>query len=178
MTNSTGSGRSDSAHWYTLQTKPRKENHVYGYLCANGFETFYPSVVVKPVNPRSSKIRPYFPSYLFVHADLEAVGEGALQWMPGAVGLVRFGGEPAIVPDHFIYELEHRIEAIKAAGGLHLDGIKRGDTVKITSGPFADSEALFDLRLNDGERVQVFLQWLGRQLKVQVNADSVSKQQK
>jgi transcription antitermination factor NusG len=174
MINGKGSA-SDATHWYTVQTKPRKENLVYNYLCANEFETFYPSVVVKPVNPRAAKIRPYFPSYVFVRADLDVVGEGSLQWFHGAVGLVRFGGEPAIVPDHFIYELEHRIEAIKAAGGLHLDGLKRGDQVRITSGPFADCEALFDLRLNDGERVQVFLQWLGRQLKIQIDASAVSK---
>jgi transcription antitermination factor NusG len=161
--------------WHVLQTKPRKEILVDGFLCANGFETFFPVVHVKPVNPRAAKIRPYFPRYLFVHADLTECGESALQWAPGTIGLVRFGGEPAVVADNFIYELEHRIIEIERSGGLHLDGLKRGDAVSITSGPFADCEAIFDLRLNDNDRVQVFLHWLGRQIKVQVDASTLAK---
>ena len=161
--------------WHVLQTKPRKETLVDGYLCANGFETFFPVIHVKPVNPRASKVRPYFPRYLFVHADLAESGESVLQWTPGTVGLVRFGGEAAVVADNFIYELEQRIIEIRRFGGLHLDGLKQGDPVSITSGPFADCEAIFDLRLNDSDRVQVFLHWLGRQVKVQVNANAIAK---
>ena len=162
--------------WYALQTKPHKEMQVNGYLRSHQFEVFYPTAKVKPVNPRAAKVRAYFPNYLFVNADLEAVGLSALQWVPGAIGLIRFGGEPAIIPDNFIYDLKRRIAEIRAAGGLHLDGLKPGDTVKITSGSFAGYEAIFDLRLSGSDRVQVMLEWLGRKLHVQVNADAIEKQ--
>ncbi len=161
--------------WYALQTKPRKESQVDSYLRSNQVEVFYPTAKVRPVNPRAAKIRPYFPRYLFVHADLEDVGVSALQWIPGGIGLVRFGGEPAIVPDNFVYELRRRVAEIRAAGGLHLDGLKPGDIVNITDGPFAGYEAIFDLRLSGEDRVQVLLQWLGRKLQVRVNADAIEK---
>ena len=61
--------------WYVIHSKPRKENQVYSQLQARAIETFYPTIRVKPVNPRSAKIRPYFPGYLFVRVDLDAVDE-------------------------------------------------------------------------------------------------------
>jgi len=64
-----------TASWYVIHSKPRKENQVNAYLRTQGFETFYPTLRVQPVNPRASRIRPYFPRYLFVHADLDEVGD-------------------------------------------------------------------------------------------------------
>ena len=165
----------DSIQWYVIQTKPKKETQVYNYLLTKGVDVYYPCVRVKPVNPRASKLRPYFPRYIFVHVDLEAAGEGLFQWLPGAVGLVRFGDEPARVQDHYIHELKRRIDQIRTAGGLHLDGLKRGDRVRITSGPFAGYEAIFDDRLSGEERARVLLQWLGRQLAVTVNTDAIAR---
>jgi transcription elongation factor/antiterminator RfaH len=162
--------------WYVLHSKPHKENQIDSYLQSQKLETFYPTLRVQPVNPRASKIRPYFPGYLFVRADLETVGVSALKWIPGAVGLVSFAGQPGTVPDYIIRELRQRIAEIEAAGGLTLDGLKQGDPVRITHGPFAGYEAIFDMRLSGAERVQVLLQMLGRLVKVQVNASAIEKQ--
>ena len=167
----------DHKAWYTLHVKPHKELQVYNFLRSSGqaVEVYYPSFTVDPANPRSQRIRPYFPRYLFVEADLEDVGESALQWLPGAVGLVRFGGEPAIVPENFIHELKQRVVAIERAGGPNLDGIRPGDKVRITNGPFADCEAVFHAWLSGEERVQIFLEWLGRQVTVTANVSDIRK---
>lgn len=164
-----------TAVWYVLHSKPRKEGQVNAYLQAQGFETFYPTLRVEPVNPRASKIRPYFPRYLFVHADLDEVGVSALQWVPGAIGLVQFDGHVVPVPDSVVHELKRRVAAIEAAGGLTFDGLQPGDPVRITHGPFAGYEAIFDMRLSGSERVQVLLQMLGRLVRVQVNAGAIEK---
>ena len=81
---SPGEKRVGQSFWYALQTKPRKEMQVNSYLSSHRIEVFYPTAAVKPVNPRASKVRAYFPNYLFVKADLEAIGLSALQWVPGA----------------------------------------------------------------------------------------------
>lgn len=47
--------------------------------------------------------------------------------------------------------------------------------MRITHGPFAGYEAIFDMRLSGSERVQVLLQMLGRLVKVQVNAGAIEK---
>ena len=164
-----------AAKWYTLFSKPRKESQIESYLTSKGVETFYPTLKIDPVNPRAARIRGFFPRYLFIRADLGDIGINVLEWVPGAVGLVQFGGVPAEVPDAFIDELRHRLIQIERAGGLHLDGLKRGDRVKITSGPFAGTEAIFDAHLSAEQRVQVLLQWLGRERKVKLNTNAVEK---
>lgn len=162
--------------WYALYTKPRKETQVYQYLVGvREVETFYPYVTVKPANPRSARIRPFFPGYLFVRADLEATGESALQWVPGAHGIVRFGGEPAVVPEHLIYILKQRIEQIRADHKLLSTDLKRGEWVEITEGAFAGYEAIFDMQLSGQDRVQVLLAWLGQQIRVQVSAHALRR---
>lgn len=163
------------AQWYTLYSKPRKEAQIERYLQSKQIEAYYPALSVKPVNPRAARERGFFPRYLFVQADLDEIGASQLQWIPGAVGLVHFGGEPALVPDAFIQELQRCIVQIERVGGLHLDGLKRGDRVEIVDGPFAGYEAIFDVHLKSDERVQVLMHWLGRDMKIRVNANAVEK---
>lgn len=164
-----------SADWYALLSKPHKERQVESYLQAKQIEVFYPTLAVKPVNPRAAHERALFPRYLFVHVDLASLGTNVLQWLPGAVGLVCFDGEPASIPDSFIVDIQKRMAKIKQAGGLHLHGLKKGEGVQIIDGPFAGYEAIFDMYLKDEDRVQVFLQWLGRQTKLKLNANAVNK---
>lgn len=155
-------------HWYALRSKPRKEDIVYRQVRAQGFESFYPRLRVNPVNPRSRKVRAYFPGYLFIYADLEEVGLSVFQWMPHSIGLVSFGGEPANVPDNLIYAIRKRVEEIAAAGGEIFDGLKSGDVVRISDGPFKGYEAIFDARLPGTERVRVLLELLGNQRRVPI----------
>ena len=115
--------------WYALRSKPRKEDIVWRQVTQSGFETFYPRIRVNPVNPRSRKVQPYFPGYLFVLADLDQVGVSTFQWMPHTLGLVSFGGEPAYVPENLIIALRKRVEEIAAAGGELFDGLQPGDPV-------------------------------------------------
>jgi transcriptional antiterminator RfaH len=157
--------------WYALHVKPHKEIQVYRYLRSSGqdVDVYFPSYTVDPVNPRSRRVRPYFPRYVFVEASLDALGESFLQWIPGSVGLVRFGGEPAIVPEHFMHDLKKRVIAFEKAGGPPGDDIRQGDRIRVASGPFTDYEGVFQSRLSGEERVQVFLDWLGRRVAVTMN---------
>lgn len=159
--------------WYVLQSKPHKENQVYNYLTAQGYEIFYPTMRIKPVNPRSSKVRPYFPRYMFVHVDLEAVGLSALQWVPGAIGLVKFDDYVAPVPDNVVYDIQQQISVLEAVQADLAGQFKPGDQLRITSGPLAGYEAIFDKRLSGTERVQVLLQMVDSLVRVQINAGEI-----
>jgi transcription antitermination factor NusG len=164
-------------HWYALRSKPRKEDVVWKQVSELGYEVFYPRMRVNPVNPRSKKVRPYFPGYMFVKLDLEAAGLTAFQWMPHTTGLVAFGGEPAYVPENLIHAIRERVEEIAAAGGVVFDGLEQGDDVVIEYGPFEGYEAIFDQRLPGTERVRVLLQLLSnrRQLPVEIDASKIRK---
>ena len=160
-----------SSHWYALRTKPRKEDQVWQQLRQRDLEVYYPRIRVHPVNPRAKKIKPYFPGYLFARIDLERENLSTLQWMPHSLGLVSFGGEPAIVPDNLIYELRARVQEIADAGGEIFDGLKAGDTVYIHDGPFEGYEAIFDGRVDGKERVRVLLALIANQRKIPIEMD-------
>jgi transcriptional antiterminator RfaH len=169
--------------WYALHAKPHKERQVAEHLRQRSLEVYLPLVRVNPVNPRSARIRPYFPCYLFVQADIQAIGLGALQWTPGLRRLVEFDNQPAVVPENFIVELQRRLGQIQAAGGLILEGLGRGDAVRIVAGPFAGYEAVFDSRLPGSERVRVLLQLIAasqrrgpaRGVALELSAGSIAK---
>src|SRR3990172_6863146 len=157
-------------HWYALRSKTRKEDVVYKQVKDQGIEVYFPRLRVNPVNPRSKKFKPYFPGYLFVQVDLGSVGQSAFQWMPHTLGLVRFGGEAAIVPDNLVIAIRHRLDQISAAGGEVFDGLQQGDAVRVDSGPFQGYEAIFDTRLPGTERVRVLLHLLdSRRIPVELN---------
>jgi transcriptional antiterminator RfaH len=149
-----------ATQWYALSVKPHKERIVHRLLQTREVEVFFPTIKVKPKNPRAAKVRPYFPGYMFVHVDLSDLGVNAFSWTPGTRGLVAYGGEPAIVPSNLIQELKQRLEQIEASEGLVLDGLKKGDRIRILSGPFEGYEAIFDMHLPGKERVQVLLAFL------------------
>jgi transcription antitermination factor NusG len=162
--------------WYALRSKQRKEDAVWKQARDQGFEVFYPRLRVNPVNPRARKIRPYFPGYLFVRADLDVVGRSVLQFMPYSNGLVSFGGEPSSVPENLIVAIRQRVEEIEKAGGENLDGLHKGDVVQINYGPFEGYQGIFDVKLPGSERVRILLQLLdSRHMPVEMSAASITK---
>ena len=166
-------------HWYALRSKPRKEDIVWKQVLDRGFEVFFPRIRVHPVNPRSRKVKPYFPGYMFVRLDLDESGSSVIQWMPYTVGLVSFGEEPAPVPDHLINAIQRRIAEIANAGGEIFDGLKQGDVVQIEHGPFEGYEAIFDARLPGNERVRVLLQLLNdRRVPVELDTADIAAHSK
>jgi transcription elongation factor/antiterminator RfaH len=160
--------------WYAIRSKPRKEDFLCEQLSMNKIETYYPCVRAYPVNPRARKFKAYFPGYLFIHADLEQVGMSALQWTPGAVGIVSFDGEPACIPDGLLEAIRQRVEKINLAGGETFEKLKPGDVVTIKDGPFAGHEAIFDTRLPGNERVRLLLELIrGQKIRLELPAGQI-----
>ncbi|HRQ37768.1 MAG TPA: transcription termination/antitermination NusG family protein [Chloroflexota bacterium] len=163
-------------HWYALRVKPHKERTVYELLQARQETAFFPTLHVRPVNPRAARVRPYFPGYLFVQANLDEAGINVFSWLPGTRGLVTFGDMPAVVPDNLIGELRQRLRQIEADGGLPYGRYHRGDRVRIISGPFAGYDAIFDTHLPGAQRVQVLLAFLSHYPQpVKLNIDYISR---
>ena len=154
------------------------------HLKQNQVETYLPLINVNPVNPRAARVRAFFPGYVFVRFDLQSTGLSLVQWTPGVRRLLEFGGQLAVVPDRAVTEIKHRVIEISAAGGLAFAGLKSGDAVRITSGPFAGHAAIFDSRLAGTERVRVLLEWvqqnqrrreIPRAIPLELNASSIEK---
>jgi transcriptional antiterminator RfaH len=92
----------------------------------------------------------------------------------GVVGLVRFGGQPAVVPDAVMAALRQREDA---ASGLHEDKrplFKAGEAVKLVEGPLAGMEGIFTEQDGD-KRVILLLDLLGKVNKVTVSRDWITR---
>ena len=165
-----------SDSWYVVRSKPNKEEFLAGQLSAYGIKVFYPRIRVKTVNPRARKLKAYFPSYLFVHVDLETVSLSTLHWMPGAINLVSFDGVPAPVPETLITAIERQVENINTSQKNMLLDLKPGDVVSIHDGPFAGYEAIFDGQISGRERVRVLLSFLqNRQIPVELRESQIGR---
>jgi len=162
--------------WYTIRSKPNKEDFLSKQLQAYGLEVYYPILRVKPVNPRSRKIRPYFPNYLFVRVDLGEINISDLQWMPGASSLVSFDGVPASVPDPLIDALKKQVVHYNEILANQTKNFEIGDAVVIQDGPFAGYEAVFDANISGEERVRVLLNLLqGRKLPIEIEGRQIRR---
>jgi transcription elongation factor/antiterminator RfaH len=150
-------------HWYALQSKPQQENFLWDQLCMRNIEAYYPRIRVQTVNPRSKRIKPYFPGYMFVNADLDQVGVSTFQWMPGVARMVSFGSEFAPIPDHLIQAIHERVDMINASDSEMFTKLRQGDVIVLRSGVFAGYEAIFDARLPGQDRVRVLLKLLENQ---------------
>lgn len=165
-----------TASWYAMRSKPNKEDFLAGQLRAHELEVFFPVLRVKPVNPRSRKIRPYFPNYLFVRVDLDVINVSDLHWMPGASGLVSFDGEPASVPDALINALKNQVDKHNKYLQDQKKNFKAGDSVVIQDGPFSGYKAVFDANISGEDRVRVLLNLLqGRQMPVEIEGRQIRR---
>lgn len=162
-------------NWYALRVKPHKERAVTQQLASQNVTYYYPTIRVNPKNPRAAKVKPYFPGYLFLKVDLEKMGQNLFSWMPGTLGLVTFGETPAIVPHDLITTLMQKLEAMDGRM-LEPPKFKEGERIRITEGPFAGFEAIFDRHMPGSERVQILLAFLSSHPHpIRLSQDAVEK---
>lgn len=152
-----------AVNWYALRSKPNKEDFLVRQCKAQDLNAYCPSIRVRVANPRARKVRPYFPGYIFVQVNLEQIGRSFLQWLPGAAGLVSFGGEPASIVAGVINAIRKYVDEVNASEGEALKEMGRGEAVLIQAGPFAGHEAIFDACLSGEARVRVLLNLINKQ---------------
>ena len=148
--------------WYAACTKSSAEQIARSNLAAQGFEVYLPMMKIgRRVRNLGwgEFIEPLFPGYLFVRFDPTTKSAAPIRSTKGVTGLVRFGADPATIPDEIIAELRER----ENSSGLHVDSTARlapGDKVRMVQGPFAGFVATLE-HSDGGARVAVLLAALG-----------------
>lgn len=159
----TGSER----NWYLLMSKPQKDELAELQLLNQHYEVYRP--LAKRLRQRRGKmlntIESLFPRYLFIHLD-DGVNDN---WAPvrstkGVHNFVRFGLEPARVPDDLILALREQ-ESVLGERAIDLDRFHQGDKVIITNGLYSGVNAIFD-KYDGQERVIVLLEIMHKQAKL------------
>ena len=148
------------ARWYAVHTRPRQERTALLHLERQGFTCYLPLIRERRRIRRQTQwiSSAFFPRYLFAQLDLARQNTAPIRSTQGVVGLVRFGLEPAALPDGFVDRLR---QECGDAGATHVVEWQAGEALEVTEGPFAGLRAVFAAR--DGEaRVIVLMELLGR----------------
>lgn len=148
--------------WYVVQTEPQRERMVEAGLLQDGYEPYLPRIQ----RDRLSRIVPLFPSYLFVAVSPHW---WPIQNMRGVRKLLKNGGDrPAELPDAVIAEIRSR----ERNGLVRLPRppqYRRGQSVNIIRGPFADRTAIY-VGMSSKERERVLLELLGQHVEITLPA--------
>jgi transcription elongation factor/antiterminator RfaH len=160
--------------WYAIQTKGNKEKDVAKRLTDLKLEIFLPWL--RDRRRIGSKYQwvlvPLFPGYLFCRLDIVVAGKTA-RYSPGVKDFLKFGNEITEIPNDIIVALQERCpQGIAAIDPVSLTA---GDSVKINEGPFAGLEAIFEKKMKGSERVAVLLEILGRQTRLVLPGETVTK---
>lgn len=159
--------------WYLVYCKPRQETVARENLARQGFETYLPFMrdVRRRQGRRVKLVSPMFPRYLFIHLNRDTDNWAPVRSTLGVVSIVKFGHNPAHVPDDLIVLLRSH-EDPQGVQILPAEGYKPGSRVRITQGGFAGYEGIFQATTSR-DRVTVLLDVLGRKARATVDSASI-----
>lgn len=161
------------ASWYLVYTKPRQEQLALLNLARQGYAVYLPRArrARRRQGRRLEGVEPLFPRYLFIRLDAGTDNWAPIRSTVGVAALVRFGQEPARVPDSLVEFLRQR----ESATGLHEwaePALAAGDRVRVAEGAFQGYDGIL-LARTSRERVLVLLDILGRQVRMQARVDQL-----
>jgi len=162
--------------WYAVTCKPRQEAVAEENLLRQGFHVYLPRIRIRQRRRGHwiDAVEVLFPRYIFIRIDPQRRSTATVRSTRGAVGMVRFGGQPAVVPDAVMNALKQREDA---ASGMHEDQrplFSAGEAIKLVDGPLAGMEGVFTEQDGD-KRVIVLLELLGKANKVTVSRDWIAR---
>ena len=155
--------------WFAVYTQPHKEQLAAQQLRNQDFEVYLPQyqkLSRRAGRPPAITAAPLFPRYLFAGIDMATQRWRSVNGTRGVIGLVMFGETPIPVPEPVIAEIRSREDQ---AGFIQLNrpGFRRGQALRITDGPMADTEALFEEAV-DGDRAILLISLLGRMVRTRM----------
>jgi len=161
--------------WYAVATKPRCEALAEENLRRQGYDCLFPRVrrVRRTETGLKSRVESLFPNYLFLRADPEHESLAPVRSTRGAIGLVRFGMEPARVPQCVIARILERMDADDGVVRLDVPTLEPGSTVRVTTGPLVGWEGVF-LAGEGSDRVRLLLTLLGSEREVVLPRDQLA----
>lgn len=162
--------------WYAVCCKPRQEAVAEENLLRQGFHVHLPRIRIRQRRRGQwiDAVEVLFPRYIFIRVNPARRSTASIRSTRGVVGLVRFGGQPAVVPDAVMDALQQRADE---ASGLHEDKrplFSEGEAIKLVDGPLAGMEGVFTQKDGD-KRVIVLLELLGKANKVTISRDWIAR---
>ena len=147
--------------WAVVHTRPHQEVRAEENLKRQGFKTWLPMMLRSRRHARriDTKREPVFPGYLFVDLDMDSDPWVSINGTYGVKYILSDSKKPTSLPREFIEALKHTLDKDDNCT-LAPNGLKKGDLVKIISGPFVDCVATIR-ELLPRDRTRLLLATLG-----------------
>lgn len=162
--------------WHVVCCKPRHEALAQENLHRQGFDVYLPKIQMRQRKRGQwvDTIQALFPRYLFVRIDRGRQSTATIRSTRGAVGLLSFGAEPAVVPDRVIEAIVQREDASSGYIVEKRQELCAGERVTLIEGPLSGIEGIF-AGMEGGERAILLIELLGKTNKIRVKRDSVAR---
>jgi transcriptional antiterminator RfaH len=146
------------SNWLLLQVKPRQEMRALENLERQKGECYCPLIQFEKLS-RGKRIHveeALFPGYFFINFDPQKsnLTYTAIRSSRGVSKIVRFGEEPAKVPESLIIQIKD-FEKFSLSSLNAPDVPQKGDTVIIVKGPFKGLQAVYSQ--TDGQQRSIVL---------------------
>ena len=160
--------------WYALKSQSKREHIAAAAIRARTkLEVFCPRITYIKQTQRRGRVRfteALFPGYLFVHCEINKHFRNLLA-MQGIRGVLRYGSEFPVVPESFINELKNEMPS--ECWEVAADTLREGSEVVVAEGPLMNIKAVISGILPASQRVNLLLEFLGRQITMHVPASAV-----
>jgi transcriptional antiterminator RfaH len=172
MTDSTNVNRA----WFLIHTKPKQEERTTRNLQAWNVETLSPQIRDYSYNQftgeRTQVLKPLFARYIFARFNLEHLFH-KVRFTRGVHELVSFGDGPLELDDEIVSFVRSRIGK---DGFVNIgEDIKPGDVVVIKDGALKDFTGVFEREMKDSDRVELLLNTVSYQARVQIQRSQLQK---
>jgi transcriptional antiterminator RfaH len=154
--------------WFVVYTQPLKETVAKQHLEEQGYNVYLPMFKKTRRHARRTDevLQPLFPRYLFVGLNLKLDAWRAVNGTRGVAYLLLNDGHPLGISTSIIEELK----VLENDGVVPIECVStftKGENLRVVDGVFKDQVAVFQ-RMDDKQRVQLLLNFLGRDTRITV----------
>lgn len=139
-------------HWYVVQTKPKREEAVQLQLTRARYELFF------PLMRAFDRVKPLFPSYLFIHANFADPNVHQLiRYTRGVNKILGDSVGPRPIPEDLVRTLMDQTRDGSLIEQVLL--LHAGDVVTVRRGILKDLVGIIEKNMPEAGRVKVLFKW-------------------
>ena len=161
-----------SKEWFILQFKANSHHQAAKNLNRQGFETFLPlhNTTSRKLSRFINSSKPLFPGYMFVRFNKADSNWHKINNTYGVSRLITFNSILKSIPTTFVDSLMKRYDL--SGKLLPIQKLKKGDKVKVLTGPFANFIATVE-KYEADQRIWILMDLMGRKAKIITPSDAL-----
>ena len=160
--------------WFAIYTRSRYEKKIVIKLQEQGYEAWLPLLkTMRQWSDRKKMVEvPLFNSYVFIHTDL-LKARSVISQVEGAVYIVSFSGQPAVIPDKQIEDLKLLLNSSEKFE-ISFNEFMFGDHIEVIRGSLKGLHGMF-VHYKGRKRILMQIEAINQQLLIDINPAFVKK---